>query len=205
VIAVFLATYAAVFLAEIAGDKLLYTTGVLASRYRPMPIVVGVTIAFMFKMAVAVLVGEEISKLPPWLVATVTSLSFIGVAYTVWRKPLIAKDRKKEDHTAGKAAMVSFAAIFFSEWGDVGQVTAAAMAAKFPSPSGASVPWPLIVWCGAVLAMVTKGALAASIGAGARRWIERTFSPKVIRWGGVGLLLLFGVLSVAETLTRGHA
>ena len=53
-IALFFATYAAVFLAEIAGDKLLYTTGVLSSRYRPLPIMVGVTIAFMAKMAVAV-------------------------------------------------------------------------------------------------------------------------------------------------------
>jgi putative Ca2+/H+ antiporter (TMEM165/GDT1 family) len=203
-IAVFLATYAAVFLAEIAGDKLLYTTGVLSSRYRPLPIMVGVTIAFMAKMAVAVAVGEQIAHLPRVLVAVVTSLSFIGVAYTVWRKPMIAKAKKKEDHTAGKAAMVSFAAIFFSEWGDVGQITAAAMAARYPTPAaGATVPWPIIVWIGAVLAMVTKGALAASIGAGARKWIEKTFSPKVIRYGGVGLLALLGVMSVLETLGYG--
>ena len=44
-IALFLATYGAVFLAEIVGDKLLYTTGVLATRYRPMPIVIGATLA----------------------------------------------------------------------------------------------------------------------------------------------------------------
>jgi putative Ca2+/H+ antiporter (TMEM165/GDT1 family) len=203
-LALFFATYGAVFLAEIAGDKLLYTTGVLSSRYRPMPIMVGVTIAFMAKMAVAVAVGEAISRLPRLLVAGVTALSFIGVAYTVWRKPLVAKARKKEDHAAHKAALVSFAAIFFSEWGDVGQVTAAAMAARSPSPAGASVPWPLIVWLGAVLAMVTKGALAASIGAGARSWIERTFSPRAIRYGGVGLLLFLGVLSVMETIVEGH-
>jgi putative Ca2+/H+ antiporter (TMEM165/GDT1 family) len=202
-IAVFLATYAAVFLAEIAGDKLLYTTGVLSSRYRPLPIMVGVTIAFMAKMAVAVAAGEWVANLSPLLVAGVTGLSFIGVAYTVWRKPLVAKAHKKEDATAGKAAMVSFAAIFFSEWGDVGQVTAAAMAARSMAQPDATRSWPYIVWLGAVLAMVTKGALAASIGAGARKWIEKTFSPKVIRYGGVGLLLLLGVMSVLETLGVG--
>src|SRR5579862_9196530 len=85
---IFFATYAAVFLAEIAGDKLLYTTGVLSARYRPLPIMIGVTIAFMAKMAVAVALGEQIGHLPPLLVAGVTSLSFIGVAYTVWRKPM---------------------------------------------------------------------------------------------------------------------
>jgi putative Ca2+/H+ antiporter (TMEM165/GDT1 family) len=202
-IAVFLATYAAVFLAEIAGDKLLYTTGVLSSRYRPLPIMVGVTIAFMAKMAVAVAAGEWVAHLSPLLVAGLTGLSFLGVAYTVWRKPLVAKAHKKEDATAGKAAMVSFAAIFFSEWGDVGQVTAAAMAARSMAQPDATRSWPYIVWLGAVLAMVTKGALAASIGAGARKWIEKTFSPKVIRYGGVGLLLLLGVMSVLETLGVG--
>jgi putative Ca2+/H+ antiporter (TMEM165/GDT1 family) len=203
VITVFIATYAAVFLAEIAGDKLLYTTGVLSSRYRPLPIMVGVTIAFMVKMAVAVAAGEWVSHLPPLVVAGVTAVSFIGVAYTVWRKPTVPRTKKKEDHTAGKAALVSFAAIFFSEWGDVGQITAAAMAAKWMSATGATGTTPYIVWLGAVLAMVTKGALAASIGAGARHWIEKTFSPKVIRYGGVGLLVLLGIMSVLETLGFG--
>jgi len=36
-------------IAEIAGDKLLYTTGVLATRYRALPILCGMTIAFTAK------------------------------------------------------------------------------------------------------------------------------------------------------------
>ena len=71
---IFFATYGAVFVAEIVGDKLLYTTGVLAARYRTVPIMFGMSLAFMLKMGVAVAVGEAISKLPPWLVATVTAL-----------------------------------------------------------------------------------------------------------------------------------
>ena len=51
--AILLATYGAVFVAEIVGDKLLYTTGVLATRYRPVPIMLGMLCAFMAKMAVA--------------------------------------------------------------------------------------------------------------------------------------------------------
>src|ERR1700690_591646 len=82
----FLTAYGLVFVAEIVGDKLLYTTGVLAARYRTLPIMTGMAFAFMIKMGVAVLVGQAISKLPPLLVAAVTMLSFIGVAITVWRK-----------------------------------------------------------------------------------------------------------------------
>jgi Ca2+/H+ antiporter, TMEM165/GDT1 family len=192
---IFLATYGAVFVAEIVGDKLLYTTGVLAARYRTVPIMFGMALAFMLKMGVAVAVGEAISKLPPLLVAGVTALSFIGVAIAVWRKD--ERRAAQKEVSAPKAAMVSFAAIFFSEWGDVGQITAAAMSAKYHIP--------ILVWAGAVAAMVTKGILAASLGAGARGWIQAHVPPKIIRYGGVAVLLLLGILSVVETLTEGHA
>jgi Ca2+/H+ antiporter, TMEM165/GDT1 family len=189
-------TYGAVFVAEIVGDKLLYTTGVLSARYRTAPVLWGMAVAFMLKMAVAVAVGKAISELPPLFVAALTGASFIGVAIALWFKPIGGSD-KKRDTAASKAAMVSFAAIFFSEWGDVGQITAAAMAARFGAP--------IIVWIGAVAAMVTKGTLAASVGAGVRQWIATNIPPRVVRYAGVSLLLLLGVLSVVETLTEGHA
>jgi len=191
---ILLATFGAVFAAEIVGDKLLFTTGVLATRYRPLPIVIGVVIAFMAKMAVAVAVGSAISKLPPLLVAVLTAASFIGVAITVWRKPV---ERKEKDNRASRATMVSFSAVFFSEWGDVGQITAATMAARYGAP--------VVVWAGSVAAMATKGLLAASIGAGVRQWIIDRIPPKVVRYAGVSALLLLGLLSVVETLVEGRA
>src|SRR5271167_416476 len=191
--AVLFATFGAVFVAEIVGDKLLYTTGVLATRYRTLPILCGMVVAFMAKMGVAVLVGKAISKLPPLLVAAVTTINFFAIAFALWRKP-DKREAKKEEYPASRAALVSFAAIFFSEWGDVGQITAATMAARFGAP--------LMVWLGAVSAMATKGALAASLGAGFRQWIVARIPPKVVRYAGVSALLVLGVLSVLETLTE---
>lgn len=196
-LSILVATYAAVFIAEIVGDKLLYTTGVLAARYRTLSVIIGMLVAFMAKMAVAVAVGRAIAKLPPWLVATVTSASFIGVAIALWFKPVERGGERAKDKRYSKGALVAFAAIFFSEWGDVGQITAATMAARFGAP--------LLVWIGAVAAMATKGALAASIGAGVRQWIVEHVQPKVIRYVGVSALLVLGLLSVLETLTEGHA
>ena len=190
---IFFATFGAVFIAEIVGDKLLYTTGVLAARYRTAPIMIGMAAAFMAKMGVAVLIGEAISKLPRFLVAAVTAVSFVGVAIALWRKNDDYR-HERDHHKAHRAAMISFAAIFFSEWGDVGQVTAAAMAAKYHVA--------LVVWLGAVAAMITKGSLAAFLGAGIRRWIHDRVSPKVVRYVGVGLLLLLGVLSVWEIMSE---
>ena len=183
--------FGAVFVAEIVGDKLLYTTGVLAARYRTAPIMLGVTIAFMAKMGVAVLIGDAIAKLPRPLVATITAISFLGVALALWRK----SDRQRESndkHRGSKAAAVSFAAIFLSEWGDVGQITAATLTAKYHRP--------FVVWMGAVGAMVTKGALAAFLGGGIRRWISDRGAPGVVRYVAVILLLVLGLLSVLEIL-----
>jgi putative Ca2+/H+ antiporter (TMEM165/GDT1 family) len=162
--------------AEIVGDKLLYTTGVLATRYRTAPIVCGMAIAFMAKMGVAVLIGKAVSKLPPLVVAGMTTVNFFAIAYALWRKP--DRGESKPEYPA---------------WGDVGQVTAATIAARFGSP--------LVVWAGAVGAMVTKGALAASIGAGVRQWIQQRVSPGTVRYAAVFFLLLLGLLSVVETLS----
>ena len=193
---IFFATFGAVFLAEIVGDKLLYTTGVLAARYRTAPIMIGMAAAFMAKMGVAVLIGEAISRLPRLLVAAITAASFLSIAFVLWKKSDRPRE-SKESHRAHKAAMVSFAAIFFSEWGDVGQITAATLAAKYHAA--------LIVWFGAVAAMITKGSLAAFLGAGIRRWIHDRVSPKIVRYVAVSLLLILGALSVIEVLMSKRA
>lgn len=203
---VFLATYGAVFVAEIVGDKLLYTTGVLATRYRPVSIVPGMAAAFMLKMGVAVAIGAAISQLPRPLVAAVTGASFIGVALTLWRKPDVRKPKEKDSRIL-QGAVIAFAAIFFSEWGDVGQVTAAGMAMKYvwsaTAEQAATQPLfstAMIVWLGAVAAMVTKGTLAAFLGSGVRNWIAGRVSPRVVRYSATVALLILGVLAVLETL-----
>lgn len=196
---IFAATYAAVFVAEIVGDKLLYTTGVLATKYRSVSIVFGMALAFMCKMAAAVAAGGAVARLPRPLVAAVTGISFIGVAYTLWRKPDIRKPKEKDSRVL-HGATVAFSAIFFSEWGDVGMVTAAAMAARFVAPASLKLTTGIVVWLGAVTAMVTKGTLVSFLGAGIRVWIAERISPRTVRYVGTAVLLVLGVLSVLETL-----
>jgi putative Ca2+/H+ antiporter (TMEM165/GDT1 family) len=203
-LAVFLATYGAVFIAEIVGDKLLYTTGVLATRFRPSAIVSGMAAAFMVKMAVAVLVGEAIARLPRALVALVTGASFLGVIIAVWRKPDVRRTKEKDARLLQGAAL-AFATIFFSEWGDVGMVMAGTMAAKYVWTARVGsgrgiVEMGLIVWLAAVSAMVTKGGLAVTLGAGVRRSIAEHVNPRIVRYVAVAALVVLGVLSVLDTM-----
>jgi len=99
---------------------------------------------------------------------------------------------------------VAFATIFFSEWGDVGQITAATIAGntlgRLNQIALSRSAVLLALWLGAVLAMVTKGILAASLGAGIRTWIADRVSPKMIRIVATIALLVLGTLAVLETL-----
>ena len=58
----------------------------------------------------------------------------------------------------------------------------------------------LIVWLAAVCAMVTKGGLAVTLGAGVRRSIAEHVNPRVVRYVAVAALIVLGTLSVLETL-----
>src|SRR5436190_15087788 len=172
---VFATTYGGVFLAEIVGDKLLYTSGVLATRYHWGGIVTGMAFAFMAKMAVAVAVGAAIGKLlPPWLVALVTALSFVAVAVAMWRKPDV-RTPKEKDASILKGAAAAFTTIFLSEWGDKGMISAGAWAATWVASADTLQMTrgqiSSVVWLGAVAAMVTKGSLAVTLGHAARQWI----------------------------------
>jgi putative Ca2+/H+ antiporter (TMEM165/GDT1 family) len=192
---VLIVSYGAVLVSEIAGDKLVYTAGVLASRYPPAPVLFGMTLAFMAKMGVAVIVGDAVSQLPPLLVVSITLASCVWVAYTLWRKD-VSWETSTRDDRASKAVVVTFAAVALSEWGDAGQITAAMMAGTFASPA--------VVWVGAVAAMVTKGALAASVGVIARRWMRERVPLSAIRYASVILVLVLGALSAIEVLARAH-
>ncbi len=189
----FFATFGAVFIAEIAGDKLLYTTGALATQYRARSIVCGMAAAFMAKMGAAVIFGRIVSQLPPMLVAGVTTVTLLSVACTLWTMAETGSGLPRH-HSQPRAVMVSFASVFFSEWGDIGQITAASMAARYASP--------LVVWLGAVAAMVSKGVLTTSFGASVRGWMQGRTSPHMLRYGGVTVLVTLGLISALQTLAR---
>lgn len=201
-LSVFFATYGAVFIAEIVGDKLLYTSGVLATRYRWSAVLTGMTLAFMGKMAVAVVLGSEIANLlKPWEVAVLAAISFIGVAIAMFRKSDVRTPKEKDTRILQGAAM-AFATIFFSEWGDKGMVTAGIQAATWVTSAPAKgldptrVGWA--VWIAAFGAMVTKGGLAVTLGASARQWIATHVNPRYVRYMAVAAILVLGFLCVLE-------
>jgi len=183
-ISILLATYVIVFGAEVVGDKTIYTLGTLATRYRLWPIFLGSSVAFMLKMLAAVLLGRAISELPALLVATLSAATFFTLALVIWlKKPETETPVSVGSASWWRIALAAFASIFLSEWGDVGQIAAATLAARYQSI--------VIVWLGAVLAMMTKGLLAMTLGAGLR-----SRAPKhVLRYATCGICVAMGILA----------
>jgi putative Ca2+/H+ antiporter (TMEM165/GDT1 family) len=192
---VFATSYGAVLLAEIVGDKLLYTTGVLATRFRTGLVLGGAGIACLCKMAVAVYVGSALSRVSPAWIAALTCANFLAVAFLFARTPSLSPaTATARGIEAPRAVALSFLAVLFSEWGDVGQITAAAMAARFEAP--------VAVWLGAVAALMTKGVLGAAIGAPLRTWLRVRTAPRAMRLAGAAAIVLLGVFSAIEVMHR---
>lgn len=184
-----LLTYGTVLVSELVGDKSIYTISSLATRFRPLYVFCGLAVAFMLKMLAAVLLGQVIATLPASLVGAVSAVTFFATALVIWRKKGDAASTHNEgERYYPRAALITFAAIFFSEWGDVGQITAATLTARYQMP--------LVVWLGASSAMLTKGLLAITLGRGLRRHIP----GHVLRPVSAGLCLLMGVVSAVVTI-----
>jgi len=185
IVTVLFASYTLVLGAEIVGDKTFYTLGSLATRFRLWPIFWGSALAFMLKMLAAVALGSAIAKLPSILVAALSAGTFFAIALVMWlKKPELDPLPVSAARSSLKIAASAFAGIFFSEWGDVGQLAAATLAARYRLPS--------VVWAGAVLAMMTKGILTITLGANLRSRAPR----EVLRYATFGLCLAMGLLAV---------
>ena len=62
---IFFTSFIAVFIVELAGDKTVYTVSTLCTRLPARQIYVGISLAFMVKMLVAVMMGHLIGSIPP--------------------------------------------------------------------------------------------------------------------------------------------
>jgi len=177
----FLAAFAAVFLAEMIGDRSLFAISSLAARFSVPRVAAGIGVAFAMKMAVAVLIGRKLAELSPSLIAAVSATTFFATAAV-----LSTRVRHEEAIAEGpfaRGASISFAAIFFTEWADIGQVTAAMLVARFGAP--------FAVWSGATLALFTKAAIALSVAAGLRSKIRHDW----LRYGACATCTLLGILA----------
>lgn len=183
----FAAAYATVLVAELVGDRSVYSIGALTSRFPALPVLIGVIPAFAAKAFAGVLVGAFVGRLPERVVAAATAGAFLVSALAIWRdRPEPEEGLRATPARWSRVALTAFASVFFTEWADAGQLAVAALAAR--STSAVSI------WAGATLALATKGVVAITLGVGLRRYL-----PHVqLRRGAIAMCLLMSGLSLVS-------
>jgi putative Ca2+/H+ antiporter (TMEM165/GDT1 family) len=184
--------FAAIFVVELP-DKTFIATLVLATRFRPLFVWIGVCLAFFVQTLVAVTVGGLLAQLPKRPVEAFAALMFLigGIVLLRGSKQADAEEKETEEEFAHKGAAtavglraiaVSFSVLFLAEWGDLSQLLTASMVLRYKDP--------LSVFVGAFLALATVSALGALIG---RALLARVRLVTIRRIGGGVCLLLAGV------------
>ena len=181
--------FGAIFVVELP-DKTFVATLVLATRYRPIFVWIGVCLAFLVQTLVAVTVGGLLAQLPKRPVEAFAALMFLigGVILLRGARKADAEEKEAEEEFSHKGAAtavglkavaVSFSILFLAEWGDLSQLLTASMVLRFHEPFS--------VFVGAFLALATVSALGAALG---RALLARVRLSLVRRIGGVVCLVL---------------
>jgi putative Ca2+/H+ antiporter (TMEM165/GDT1 family) len=182
-------TFGAIFIVELP-DKTFLATLVLATKYRPILVWIGVSAAFAVQTTVAVLLGHAATFLPEKLVQTVAMLMFLAGAVILIREGRSHQQDSGEEYAEGaknvtgyRAVLASFLVLFAAEWGDLSQLLTISLVAKYGAP--------LSVFIGALGALLLVSGLAVLVG----RTLLRFISLHVLHYVGAAICLLLAVLT----------
>jgi Ca2+/H+ antiporter, TMEM165/GDT1 family len=181
--------FAAIFVVELP-DKTFIATLVLATRFRPLFVWIGVSLAFFVQTLVAVTVGGLLAQLPKRPVEAFAALMFLigGIILLRGAGQADAEEKETEEEFAHKGApsavglravAVSFSVLFLAEWGDLSQLLTASMVLKYHDP--------VSVFAGAFLALAAVSGLGALLG---RALLARVRLSTIRRVGGAVCLIL---------------
>jgi Ca2+/H+ antiporter, TMEM165/GDT1 family len=152
------ASSAAIFVAEM-GDKTQLMVLSLASRYRLLIVLVGITVATVFVFGLSVLLSEVVGWVLPvdWL-TLIAGLAFLAFgAWTLRGDDLNERDERRAASRPVRSGLLTVMTVFFvAELGDKSMLATVAL--------GTQGHW-LPVWIGAVLGMTLANGVAIALGA----------------------------------------
>jgi len=178
-------------------DKTFVATLVLATRYRPLLVWIGVGLAFFVQTLVAVTAGGLISRLPHRPVVAFAAVMFLIGGIVLLRGAKRADEAEAETEaefdakvtkgaTGWRAVVASFTVLFVAEWGDLSQLLTAGLVVRTKDP--------LSVFVGAWVGLLLVSALGAVAG---RALLRHVKLATVQRIGG-GVCLLLGAICALQ-------
>jgi putative Ca2+/H+ antiporter (TMEM165/GDT1 family) len=180
-------------------DKTFVATLVLATRYPPLPVWLGVVAAFGFQCLVAVTAGQLLSALPDRPVALAAAALFAigGVVLLRGARRAETVEAEQEREYAGKirtgvrgrrVALTSFLVLFTAEWGDLSQLLTAGLVAS------GKPGIPVFIGSWAALALVSGAAVLLG------RWLLRRIRLEVVRYVAAGVCAVLAAVTLVGAL-----
>jgi putative Ca2+/H+ antiporter (TMEM165/GDT1 family) len=197
--AVIAVSFGAIFLVELP-DKTFVAALVLATRYKPWAVWVGVGLAFLVQTVIACTVGQVVTYLPHALVEVIAGLIFLAGGFLLLREApkADASEAETEEEYAAKATSpksglaaigASFLVLFAAEWGDLSQLLTISLVGRYHDA--------LSVFIGAWGALLAVSGLAVVAG----RFLLQHMRLSTIHYVGAGVCFLLAALTAYQLVT----
>ncbi|MFM8482863.1 MAG: TMEM165/GDT1 family protein [Actinomycetota bacterium] len=181
-----LLSFGVIFVAEL-GDKSQLMALTFATRYRALPVLIGITIATAITHAMSVAIGAVLgARLPTETISIVAGGAFlVFVAWTLRGDSLDDDEAAKADRSDRNAVVAASTAFFLAELGDKTMLATITLATQ---------EGILGTWIGSTLGMVAADALAIVVG----HQLGKRLPERAIRYAAAGLFVAFGVWLIVE-------
>jgi putative Ca2+/H+ antiporter (TMEM165/GDT1 family) len=195
-LAVIAVAFGAIFVVELP-DKTFVAALVLATRYRPWAVWVGVGLAFLVQTLIACTVGQVVTYLPHAVVEVVAGLIFLAGGVLLLREApkADAEEAATEDEYAAKATTpksglaavgASFLVLFAAEWGDLSQLLTISLVGRYHQA--------VSVFIGAWGALLVVSGLACVAG----RFLLRHLRLSTIHYVGAAVCFLLAAVTAYQ-------
>lgn len=180
------ATSFTLILAAEIGDKSQLVCMALASKHRPLPIILGASTAFALLNALAVSFGAIVAGwLPPYVTAATVAVLFLLFGIQALRTVVDETAEDVKEKSGHGIFLTTFLLITVAEFGDKTQLAVVGLSSTY-HPSG--------VWLGATLALMTTSTLGVLAG---KKLLQKVPLELLHKLGGI-LFLLLAAAAIAK-------
>ncbi|GAA2712129.1 TMEM165/GDT1 family protein [Micromonospora olivasterospora] len=183
-------SFGVIFVAEL-GDKSQLMALTFATRFRPVPVLIGITIATAIVHLASVAIGYGLgATLPTAWISMLAGLAFLGFGAWTLRGDKLTEEEKRKAERSSKSAVIAVGVAFFlAELGDKTMLATITLATKYG--------W-FGTWLGSTLGMVAADALAILVG----RLLGRHLPERAIRYGAAVLFAICGLWLIFEAIAE---
>lgn len=181
-------SFGVIFVAEL-GDKSQLMALTFATRLRPLPVLVGITLATAVVHLASVAIGHGLgAALPTEWIALLAGVAFLGFgAWTLRGDRLTDEERRKADRSGRPAVVLVGVAFLLAELGDKTMLATITLATQYG--------W-FGTWVGSTLGMVAADALAIVVG----RLLGRKLPERTVRYGAAVLFAGCGLWLILDAV-----